>query len=90
MDISNMKMIGSGAEADIYLLGNKAIKVFKNVRLQADACYEAELQSKAHKAGLPVPAIYEVSEINGKAAIIMEYVKGKTIRGMDYCNYYKI
>lgn len=79
MDITDMKLIGSGAEADIYLFENKAIKIFNHARSKADACYEAELQSKANRTGLPVPAIYEISEINGKAAIIMEYIKGKTV-----------
>ena len=74
-----MKLIGSGAEADVYLLENKAVKLFKNDRPLEWVHYEAELQSSAHKAGLPVPAIYEVAEIDGKAAIIMEYVKGEPL-----------
>lgn len=79
MDIYNMTLIGSGAQADVYLFDNKAVKIFKPEYLQANARNEADIQDRVHKLGLPVPAIYEVTEVNGRTAIIMEYVKGNTI-----------
>ncbi len=93
MELINAKLIGSGAEADVYLFENKAVKVFKYGRPITDIRYEADLQGRAYRAGLPVPAIYDTCEIDGKAAIIMEHVKGKTIGGimlenMDKAPYY--
>jgi len=77
-----MTLIGSGAQADVYLYEGKALKVFKADYVQANGRYEAELQDKAYKKGLPVPQIYEVIELNGRVAIVMEYVPGKSIGDM--------
>ena len=82
MELSNMALIGNGAQADVYLFENKAIKVFKHEHLQANACHEAELQNKARKAGLPVPAILEVIELDGRTAIVMEYIEGTPLGSM--------
>lgn len=79
MDISKMAPIGCGAQADIYLLDGKAVKVFKPEYPQADARREAKLQDMAHKAGLPVPAIYDINDLDGRPAIVMEYVKGQSL-----------
>lgn len=92
MDIYNMTLIGSGAQADVYLFDNKAVKIFKPEYIQANARYEADIQDRVHKSGLPVPEIYEVTEVNGRTAIIMEYIKGNTIGNImfeDMENAYK-
>jgi aminoglycoside phosphotransferase (APT) family kinase protein len=93
MDITDMELIGSGAEADVYVWGNKAVKLFKHGRDVTTVRYEAELQSKAQGAGLPVPMIYNTCEIDGRAAIIMEHVKGRTVgetmlENIDKTSYY--
>lgn len=79
MDIKDMTLIGSGAQADVYLFNNMAVKVLKPSYSKARACFEAEIQNKARETGLPVPAIYEVKEIDGRFAIFMEHVKGRTL-----------
>ena len=74
MDEKNL--IGRGAQADVYLIDNRAVKIFKDVFAQADAYCEANIQERAYQLGLPVPRIYEVKKINGQMAIIMEYIMG--------------
>ena len=69
-------LIGSGAQADVYLFDNKAVKIFKEAYAQADAHYEADIHERVYQLGLPVPRIYEVKKINGQMAIIMEYIEG--------------
>ena len=74
MDVKNL--IGSGAQADVYLFDNKAVKIFKEAYAQTDAYYEADIQERVYQLGLPVPRIYEVKKINGQMAIVMEYIEG--------------
>jgi hypothetical protein len=73
------KPITEGNTADIYLHEGKIIKLFKDFLPDTEAEYEANKQIFAYSQGLPVPCVYEVTKINGKQAIIMEYVAGKTI-----------
>ena len=73
------KLISKGNRADIYLCEKKIIKLFKDSLHESEAEYEANKQSFAYSKGLPVPRIYEVTKINGRQAIIMEYIAGKTI-----------
>jgi RIO-like serine/threonine protein kinase len=71
--------IASGNTAVIYLHENNVIKVFNDHLPDGEAEYEANKQKFAHSCGLRVPEIMDVTEIEGKQAIIMEYVKGKTV-----------
>ncbi|OAT82429.1 aminoglycoside phosphotransferase [Bacillus sp. MKU004] len=71
--------IASGNTASIYLDEGNVIKIFNELLPCGEAGYEADKQKLAYSAGLPVPKILEVKKIEGKQAIIMEYVQGKTL-----------
>lgn len=71
--------IAEGNTANIYLHDNQVIKVFKGYLPHTEAVYEAEKQKHAHAKGLPVPNVLDVTKIDGKQAIIMEYIKGETL-----------
>jgi tRNA A-37 threonylcarbamoyl transferase component Bud32 len=71
--------ITKGKTASIYLYDGKIIKLFNDYLPNTEAEYEANKQRYAHAQGLPVPYVFEVIEIDGKQAIIMEYVPGKTL-----------
>ncbi|BAD63935.1 conserved hypothetical protein [Shouchella clausii KSM-K16] len=71
--------IAIGNTAKIYLHDGKIIKIFNDHLPDTEAEYEANKQKLAHAYGLPVPSIYEVIKVNGKRAIVMEHIKGKTI-----------
>lgn len=71
--------VASGNTANIYLYENKIIKIFKDHLPNTEAEYEASKQRVAYGSGLRVPNIIDVTNVNGKLAIIMEYVKGNTL-----------
>lgn len=73
--------IAIGNTAKIYLHDGKIIKVFNDHLPDTEAEYEANKQKLARAYGLPVPCIYEMIRVNGKQAIVMEHIKGKTIGG---------
>jgi tRNA A-37 threonylcarbamoyl transferase component Bud32 len=71
--------IATGNTATIHLYENKIYKVFNDTLPAGESMKEAKKQQHAHSCGLPVPEIYEVTNIDGKQVIIMEHIKGKTI-----------
>lgn len=63
----------------IYRDGDKCIKVFNIDYSKSDVLNEALNQSRIEETGLNIPKILEVSMIDGKWAIVSEYIKGKTL-----------
>lgn len=63
----------------VYLDGDYAIKVFDSDYSKADVLNEALNQARVEETGLHVPKIIEVTKIDGKWAIVSEYIKGKTL-----------
>ena len=56
-----------------------AIKVFDKDYSKADILNEALNQARVEETGLNVPKVVEVAKIEGKWAIVTEYVEGKTL-----------
>ncbi len=63
----------------IYRDGDKCIKVFNAEYSKADVLNEALNQARIEETGLNIPKILEVTMIDGKWAIVSEYIKGKTL-----------
>ena len=63
----------------IYRDGDKCIKVFNAEYSKADILNEALNQARIEETGLNIPKILEVTMIDGKWAIVSEYIKGKTL-----------
>ncbi|MBO5110319.1 MAG: phosphotransferase [Clostridia bacterium] len=63
----------------IYRDGDRAIKVFGAEYSKADVLNEALNQARIEETGLNIPKILEVTMIDGKWAIVSEYIKGKTL-----------
>ncbi len=63
----------------IYRDGDKAIKVFNEEYSKADVLNEALNQARIEETGLNIPKILEVTMIDGKWAIVSEFIKGKTL-----------
>ncbi len=63
----------------VYRDGDKCIKVFNENYSKADVLNEALNQARIEETGLNIPKIYEVTMIDGKWAIVSEYIKGKTL-----------
>jgi tRNA A-37 threonylcarbamoyl transferase component Bud32 len=78
--------IATGNTAKIYLCENRIVKVFNDYLPHTESLQEANKQKYAYSCGLSVPKILDVTEIDGKQAIIMEYIKGRTLGDILYEN----
>ena len=63
----------------VYRDGDKCIKVFNAEYSKADVLSEALNQARIEETGLNIPKIHEVTMIDGKWAIVSDYIKGKTL-----------
>ena len=63
----------------VYRDGDRCIKVFNKEYSKADVLNEALNQARIEDTGLNIPKILEVTMIDGKWAIVSEYIKGKTL-----------
>ena len=63
----------------IYRDGDRCAKVFNEDYSKADVLNEALNQARIEETGLNIPKVIEVTTIDGKWAIISEYIKGKTL-----------
>lgn len=63
----------------VYRDGDKVIKLFDEGFSKAAILNEALNQARVEETGLNVPKLLEVTKIDGKWAIIMEYIPGKTL-----------
>ena len=63
----------------IYRDGDRCIKVFNEEYSKADVLNEALNQARIEETGLNIPKVLEVTMIDGKWAIVSEYIKGKTL-----------
>ncbi len=73
------KLIAKGKNNEVYRSGDYAIKVFNSDYPKSEVLLEALITSQVENIGLNVPKITEVSHIDGKWAITMDYIEGKTI-----------
>ncbi|RDY72662.1 aminoglycoside phosphotransferase family protein [Halobacillus trueperi] len=69
----------AGNTAEVYLFKNKVVKIFKEYLPDSEAVNEAQKQKYAHYCGLFVPKVLEVTKVDGRQALIMEYVQGETV-----------
>ncbi len=74
------KVIAVRTNKTIYRDGDLAIKVFDESFPKSDILNEALNQSRIEETGLNVPALVEVLKIDGRWAIVSEYIPGKTLQ----------
>lgn len=63
----------------IYRDGDKLIKLFDESYSKSDILNEALNQARVAETGLNIPRIHEITVIDGKSAIIMDYIEGDTL-----------
>ena len=63
----------------IYRDGDRCIKVFDTDYSKADVLNEALNHARIEETGLNVSKVLEVTMIDGKWAIVFDYIKGKTL-----------
>ncbi len=64
----------------IYRDGDLCAKVFDESFPKSDILNEALNQARVEETGLNIPKIEEVTKIDGKWAIISDYIEGKTLQ----------
>ena len=75
-------IIAKRTNKTIYRDGDKCIKVFDECYSKADVLNEALNQARIEETGLNIPKITEILMIDGKWAIVSEYIEGKTLASL--------
>ncbi len=73
------KVIAVRTGKTVYRDGDSAIKVFDEDYAKSDVLNEALNQARVEETGLPIPKILGVNMIDGKWAIVSQFIKGKTL-----------
>ena len=63
----------------IYREGDTAVKVFDSDYAKYDVLNEALNQARVENIGINVPKVLEVKTVDGKWAIVYEYIQGKSL-----------
>ena len=64
----------------VYRDGDLCVKVITEEFSKADVLNEALNQARIEETGLNIPKIHEVTKIDGKWAIVSDFIKGKTLQ----------
>lgn len=73
------KVIAVRNHKTIYRDGERCIKVFDENYSKSEVLNEALNQARIEETGLNIPKVLEVTMVEGKWAIVSEYIKGKTL-----------
>lgn len=71
--------ISAGNLKNVYVEGDRAIKVFDSSYNKSDVLYEALNTSRVEDTGMEIPKLLEVNVENGQWQIISQYIEGKTM-----------
>ena len=77
MNLDNV--IKQRAEKVIYRDGDKTIKLFNESYSKSNVLNEALNQARVEETGLAMPALHEVTTVDGKWAIVLDYIEGETL-----------
>ncbi len=72
-------IIATSVGKTIYRDGNRAIKLFDSSFSKANIFNEALNQARIEETGLNIPKILDIEMIDGKWAIVSEFIEGKTL-----------
>ena len=72
-------VIATSKNKVIYRDGDNCVKLFDELYSKADVLNEALNQARIEETGLNIPKIREIKLIEGRWAIILEYIEGKTL-----------
>ena len=77
-----MELITPSTNKNLYRDGDNCVKVFNEDYSKADVLNEALNQARIEETGLKINKIREVKMIDGKWAILSDYIEGKTLAQM--------
>lgn len=73
------KVIAVRTDKTVYRDGDATIKLFNEDYSKANVLNEALNQSRVEETGLDIPKVREVLTVDGKWAIVSDYIEGKTL-----------
>ena len=73
------KIIAVRNTKTVYRDDDKVIKLFDENYSKADVLNEALNQARVEETGLRIPKLLEVTKVENKWAIVLEYIEGKTL-----------
>lgn len=76
------EIIVNRPEKTIYRDGAKLVKLFDAGYKKSDVLNEALNQARIEETGLNVPKLLDVEQIDGKWAIVLEYIEGETLQSL--------
>ena len=76
------KVIAVRNDKTVYRDGDLAVKVFNEDYSKADVLNEALNQARVEETGLRIPKLIEVTKVDGKWAIVTEFIPGKTLEAL--------
>ena len=72
-------IIATRPKKTVYRDGDVVIKLFNEDYSKSDILNEALNQARVEETGLAIPKILEITKIDGKWAIVTEFIEGSTI-----------
>ena len=82
MKLEQSNLIVKRAYKEVYKCDEGIVKVFEKTHSKADVFNEALNTARVEEAGLDIPKVKSVTEIDGKWAVVIEYKDGKTLGEM--------
>ncbi len=82
MKLENLQLIAESTGKKLYRDGSDCIKVFDTTFSKADVLNEALNQARVEDTGLNMNKIKSVTMIDGKWAIISDFIEGKTLAAL--------
>jgi len=79
MNLENARVIAARTSKTIYREGDKVIKVFDKDYSKADILNEALNIARVEETGIPMPHVQGVEMVDGKWAIVTDFIEGKTM-----------
>ena len=79
MSLENAIVIAEREKKTIYRYGDTAVKVFDNDFLKSDILNEALNQARIEATNLNIPGIRAIEMIDGKWAIVSDFIEGETL-----------
>src|SRR5215208_6941645 len=78
--LETTELVGRGFCSDVYAWGEgRVLKLFHGWVARDLADYEFAVTRAVHAAGLPVPAAYELVEVEGRTGIVFERIDGVSL-----------
>lgn len=82
MKTTKREIIVEHANKTVYREGGEIVKLFKEGHPKSDVFNEALIHAYVEEAGIPVPEVRAVKCIEGRWALVQEYVEGQTLEQM--------